>query len=103
MARPVSNFRPRSAARLAAAGALLLGGLFLGACSTQLADAPLIGLPENTPARPETPAAYLPVHDLPAPRTAPVLTLEEQKKIEQELAAARDKQAAKQSGQRTTQ
>lgn len=86
--------------RLAAVGALFLGSLFLGSCSTPLAD---LNLPENTPPRPETPAAYLPVHDMPAPRSAPVLTLEEQKKIEQELAAARDRQAAKQSSQRTTQ
>ncbi len=99
MARPVSNFQPRSAARVAAVGVLLLTGLFLGGCSTNLADLPLVGLPENTPPRPETPAAYLPVHDLPAPRTAPVLTPEEQKKIEKELAVARDKQAGKQSSQ----
>lgn len=83
-----------------AAGVLLLGGLFLGGCSTPMAE---IGLPENIPPRPATPAAYLPVHDLPAPRTAPVLTVEEQQKIEKELAAARDKQAGKQSTQRTAQ
>lgn len=101
--RPVSNFRLRSAAHLVAAAALLLTGPFLGGCSTPVADLPLVGLPENIPPRPATPAAYLPVHDLPAPRTAPVLTLEEQKKIEKELAAARDKQTAKQSTQRTSQ
>lgn len=68
-----------------------------------MADLPIVGMPENTPPRPATPAAYLPVHDLPPPRKAPVLSLEEQKKIERELVAARDKQAAKQSSPRTAQ
>lgn len=86
-----------------AAGAILLAGLCLGGCSTPMADLPGIGLPENTPPRPATPAAYLPVHDLPPPRAEPVLTPEEQQKIQKELTTARDRQAGKQSGQRTAQ
>jgi hypothetical protein len=93
--RPVMIFRPRSAARFAAAAVILVTGHLLGACSMPLADLPLVGMPENTPPRPETPAPYLPVHDLPAPRSAPVLTPEEQKKIEKELIAARDRQTGK--------
>ena len=69
-----------------------------------IADLPLIGLPEGTPPRPENPAPYLPVHDIPTtPRPSSVLTPEEQAKIERELAAARDRQAGKQTGQQTTQ
>lgn len=86
-----------------AVGAVLLAGLVLGGCSTPVADLPVIGLPDNIPPRPATPAAYLPVHDLPPPRAEPVLTPEEQQKIQKELTAARDKQAGKQSGQRTSQ
>ena len=51
----------------AVAGAMLLG-VVLSGCASQLADAPLVGLPANTPARPATPGEYLPVHDVPAPR-----------------------------------
>ncbi|MBX9711448.1 MAG: hypothetical protein K2X60_10485 [Xanthobacteraceae bacterium] len=95
--------RPWSGPRLAAVVAFFLTGQLLGGCSMPVADLPLIGLPENTPPRPETPAPYLPVHDIPAPRTSTVLTPEEQDKIEKELAAARDRQAAKQTNQQTTQ
>jgi hypothetical protein len=68
-----------------------------------IADLPLIGLPEGTPPRSETPAPYLPVHDIPAARPSSVLTPEEQAKIERELAAARDRQAGKQTSQQTAQ
>ncbi len=102
--RLVSLSRPRSAPPLAAVGVFFLMGLLLGACSMPIADMPLIGLPENTPPRPETPAPYLPVHDIPAaPRQSSVLTPEEQAKIEHELAAARDRQAGKQTSQQTAQ
>ncbi|RTL48637.1 MAG: hypothetical protein EKK40_17185 [Bradyrhizobiaceae bacterium] len=96
-------FRSRSAAKPAAAGAVLAAGLLMCACSMPLTDAPLLGLPENIPPRPETPAAYLPVHDMPAPRSAPVLTPEEQARIEKELAAARDRQNAKTNAQRSAE
>ena len=75
------------------AGAILLG-LALGGCSSPLADMPLVGLPANTPARPATPAEYLPVHDLPAPRDEAVLNAAQQEKLEKDLIAARDRQAS---------
>lgn len=82
--------------RLRCAGRVLLAAALCGplvaGCSLPLGDLPVVGLPENTPARPETPAAYLPVHDIPAPRDTVVLTPEEQARIEKELAAARDRQ-----------
>ncbi len=81
----------RAAGRVFLAAALL--GPLLAGCSLPIGDLPIVGLPENTPPRPETPAAYLPVHDIPAPRDTAVLTPEEQSRIEKELAAARDRQA----------
>jgi hypothetical protein len=73
---------------------VVLLGVALGGCSIPLADMPLVGLPANTPARPQTPPAYLPVHDLPAPRDEAVLTPEQQAKLEKDLIAARDRQAS---------
>ena len=75
------------------AGVLSLG-LALGGCASQLADAPLMGLPANTPPRPATPGEYLPVHDVPAPRQETVLDQAQQDKLEKELLAARDRQTA---------
>jgi hypothetical protein len=69
----------------------------LGACSSVLSEIPaqMGGLPAGTPARPETPPAYPAVHDMPPPRSAAVLTEEERKKVEAELAAMRAEQARK--------
>lgn len=77
----------------ALAGVLMLG-LALGGCASTIADAPLMGLPANTPARPATPGEYLPVHDLPAPRQETVLDQAQRDKLEKELLAARDRQAS---------
>ncbi len=77
----------------ALAGVLLLG-IVLGGCASQIADAPLVGLPANTPARPATPAEYLPVHDIPAPRGETTLDRAQQEKLEKDLLAARDRQAS---------
>lgn len=77
----------------AVAGAMLLG-VVLSGCASQLADAPLVGLPANTPARPATPGEYLPVHDVPAPRQETVLDQSQQDKLEKDLLAARDRQAS---------
>jgi hypothetical protein len=51
------------------------------------------GLPEGTPPRPDTPSAYPAVHDMPPARENTVLTSDEQKKIEDELVAARNRAA----------
>lgn len=59
-----------------------------------LADMPLIGLPANTPARPANPGEFPAVHDIPGPRPEAVLTPEQQEKIEKDLVAARNRQAA---------
>ena len=48
--------------------AILLLALALGGCASVVADVPLVGVPANAPARPETAGTYLPVHDVPPPR-----------------------------------
>lgn len=73
---------------------LMMLGLTAGGCSMPLADLPLVGLPANTPARPATPGAYLPVHDLPAPRQETTLDPTQQDRLEKDLLAARDRQAS---------
>lgn len=76
------------------AAGLMLGSLPLAACSVSIADLPVVGLPEGTPARPKDPGSFPAVHDMPAAREQSVLDPAEQAKIEGELAAARDRQAA---------
>jgi hypothetical protein len=51
------------------------------------------GKPENAPPRLATEMEYLPVNERPPPRDSKIVTVEEQAKIEKELAAARDAQA----------
>jgi hypothetical protein len=76
-------------ARPAVLAALLLAGaaIITGCASSTIADrmpTAVGGLP---------PSAYPPVHDRPPPRGETVLTSEEQKKIEDELVAARNRAA----------
>ena len=75
-------------------GALLAAALAAGGCSTSIADLPGIGVPSDAPARPKEAGGYLPVHDLPPDRDEAAIQPAEQKKIEAELIAARDRQAA---------
>jgi hypothetical protein len=51
------------------------------------------GLPEGSPERPATPAAYPAVHDIPPNRGATVFTAAEKKRLQDELAATRAKNA----------
>ena len=75
-------------------GALLAASLAVGGCSTQIADIPAVGLPADAPPRPKEVGGYLPVHDLPPDRTEAAMNPDEQKRIQSELIAARDRQAA---------
>ena len=84
------RLRKSTAARLAV---LALLGAALGGCASTVADLPMVGLPENTPARPAQPGEYLAVHDIPPPRPTRVMTPEEVAKAEQELIVARNRQA----------
>jgi hypothetical protein len=71
------------------------GSVVLAACSTVLSEMPtqVGGLPAGTPQRPAVAPDYPAVHEMPPPRTAAVLTEEEKKKVEAELAAMRAEQA----------
>ncbi|WP_407183356.1 hypothetical protein [Bradyrhizobium centrosematis] len=71
-------------------GALLSVTFALGGCSSQLADL----TPADAQAHPKEPGTYLPVHDLPPDRDQAIIPPEQRAKIEAELAAARDRQAA---------
>src|SRR4051812_26522294 len=77
-------------AALLTAGAAILAGCTVGSLGDNMPTA-AGGLPENTPARPATPAVYPAVHDLPPPRTDNVLTDEERAKLEADLIAARNR------------
>jgi hypothetical protein len=85
--------------RLLAMGALLASVLAVGGCSTQVADMPGVGVPSDAPARPKEVGAYLPVHDLPPDRDEAAMKPAEQQKIQAELKAARDRQAAASAAQ----
>ena len=74
--------------------ALFVSALALGGCSTSIADLPGVGLPADAPQRPKEAGGYLPVHDLPPDRDEAAMNPTEQAKIEAELRAARDRQAA---------
>ena len=74
--------------------ALLVSALAASGCSTSIADLPGLGLPGDAPQRPKEAGSYLPVHDLPPDRDEAALKPKEQEKIEAELRAARDRQAA---------
>ena len=74
--------------------ALFVSALAVGGCSTSIADLPGVGLPADAPQRPKEAGGYLPVHDLPPDRGEAAMNPNEQAKIEAELIAARDRQAA---------
>jgi hypothetical protein len=76
-----------------AAAALLLSCLSLGGCATSTAGSSLMDAHAEVPMPPKT-SAYLPVEDLPPPRENPVMTPDERVKLQKELIAARDRQAA---------
>jgi hypothetical protein len=67
------------------------GGVILGSCSTVGDHIPTAadGLPAGVPPRPTESGSYPPVHERPPPRGQAVLTPEEQKKLEEDLIAAR--------------
>jgi len=77
--------------RALAAGALLLLTLSLGGCATSTAGSSLMDARAEAPAPRET-SGYLPVEDLPPRRE--IMTADERLKLEKELTAARDRQAA---------
>jgi hypothetical protein len=91
--------RRQAIARVSFLAAFLGTGaaIVAGCAASTVADrvpAAIGGLPEGAPPRPATPAAYPAVHDMPPARSTAVLTSEEQAKVEEELVAARNRNAA---------
>ncbi len=76
------------------AAGLMVAAIPLAGCSVSVADLSMIGVPEGAPERPKDPGTFPAVHDMPADRADPALDRAEQARIESELAAARDRQAA---------
>ncbi len=76
---------------------LFAGGVIMTGCASNVADrmpAAIGGLPEAAPPRPQAPYEYPAVHDMPPPRSETVLTAEQQKQVEDELVAARNRAGA---------
>jgi hypothetical protein len=82
---------------LAAATPLLLS-LSLGGCATATGGSSVMDARAEVPASPKT-SAYPLVEDLPPDRANPVMTPDERSKLQKDLTAARDRQAA--SGKKT--
>lgn len=80
--------------RTLVAAALLCAGFALAGCSSQIADLPGIGTPADAPAPPKEPGSYLPVNDLPPDRDDTAMDPATRAKVEADLIAARDRQAA---------
>ena len=76
-----------------AAGALLLLSLSLGGCATSNAGSSLMDARAEAPTPPKT-SVYLAVEDLPPRREKPAMTPDERWKLQKELIALRDRQAA---------
>lgn len=79
--------------RCAVATAMLLVAVGLGGCSISVSDMPILGGNERAE-KPKEPEGFPAVNDLPANRDEAVLAPAERNKIEQELIAARERQAA---------
>ena len=79
--------------RMLLAAAAMLVGLPLGGCATTSTTSSLMDAHAEAPMPPKK-SAYLPVEDLPRPREKPAMTPDERSKLQKELLAARDRQAA---------
>jgi len=90
----VAVVRQKWVAMALSLGVLAMPALMLAGCSSQIADLPVVGTPADAPPRPKEAGAYLPVNNLPPDRDDQVLDPKERAKIQAELIAARDRQAA---------
>lgn len=73
---------------------MALSTLPLAGCSSTFASLPLVGEPADAPKAPADPGSFPAVHDLPPPRSDAMMGTAEQARVEKELAAARERQAA---------
>jgi hypothetical protein len=90
-------------ARIVGLSAVLLCAVLTGCSSVShvVADSwprVLGGLPEGVPPRPETPPAYMAIHDAPPARDTKKMTPEERAKFEAELAASRSQNTSQAEG-----
>jgi hypothetical protein len=90
----ISQSQRASARRGLAVALLLAGATILVDCSSggvigDYMPTATGGLPEGAPQRPTKSTSFPAVHDMPPPRAQTVLSDEEQKKLEDELIAAR--------------
>jgi hypothetical protein len=93
LGRSIVDRSRKAGALICVAAVLAMSAPALTGCSSQLADMHSLE-PADATARPREPGAYLPVNDLPQERDQPTISPEERAKIEKELTAARDRQAA---------
>ena len=79
---------------MALAAALLAIAAISGCSTAQIDSIPkdFGGLPDSAPKRAENPPAYPAVHDMPPSRAAALLDQEQQKRMEADLIAARNRQ-----------
>jgi len=77
-----------------AVGALALAASVLAACSSPIADMPSLSSSTGIQAKPADAYTYLPVHDLPPDRDEATIPPDQRAKIQADLIAARDRQAA---------
>ena len=84
----VNGVRTKAALPVALAFASVLGG-----CSIPVADLPSLGTPADAP-RPKDTGVYLPVNQLPPDRDEAAMNAAERAKVQAELIAARERQAA---------
>ena len=80
-----------------AVGALFLLALALAGCSTPIGELPISGTPPDAPPPKDT-SGYLPVNDRPPARDEAVIDPSERARIQRELIAARERQAAAVAG-----
>jgi hypothetical protein len=87
--------RPGRLRFVAAALSACAGALILSGCSgSMIADhmpTAVGGLPEDAPARPATPTAFPAVHNMPPARGTTTLNNDQQKQLEDDLVAARNR------------
>jgi hypothetical protein len=80
--------------RLWSMAALFVLALALGGCSTSIGDLTSSGTPRDAAQGPKEPAGFLPVHDLPPDRDEAAMKPADQARLQADLLAARDRQAA---------
>ena len=91
--------RERPAGARVGAAALLVCAALLSGCSSAMVEDHLPtaagGLPENAPARPTAELAYPAVHSMPPARATTPLSYDQQKRLEDDLVATRNKYGGK--------